>query len=607
MLSTCLARLCVEPQAKLSLLTALPVSPLLLKPYFVPLLQLLTDHLEDKSILPDFFQKVVRSRSGRYTSPCAHSISTVGEFGEVDAYNTKNLSECTDTLRQRETQVWEARRSFNTSTMFPFQPHASRNGIFQQPPVQWLNMNPMNGMNQQQMFMQQNMLRPMYQVMPMQNQVMFKGNRPRGPQPGNMGPRAWSPSTPGRNQFPQQQQQYPQHNNRPRNNKRKSSECAFDEKHPSPKMGRYQGESFQQLNSSRSNLNMSNSTAMYMSVVNGAKPIYHVPGQSSCERITEAIVEYYNSSHQSEEDLRHKIVLSNCLYAIVRDIFPGCRLFIVGSSLSGFGTHTSDMDLCLLVTQIQQIDQKYEAVHILNAIHKSLKDCTFIKSSQVIKAKVPILKFTDSMKNIECDLNINNGVGIRNTHLLKYYCLADNRVAPLMLFIKFWARFHNINDAHKRTISSYSLALMLIHYLQVCSPPVLPCLQMEFPDRFGSTVDLRNLRLDEPLHHKPSQNRDSLGQLFQGFLDYYTFTFRPEFEVISIRRGCVLDKMMVQRNSKDPHQWKCLCVEEPFDYSNTARSVFDPNIFVRVQQVFRRSAQELKKEGDVFCILQQPF
>ena len=26
-------------------------------------------------------------------------------------------------------------------------------------------------------------------------------------------------------------------------------------------------------------------------------------------------------------------------------------------------------------------------------------------------------------RKIECDLNINNGVGIRNTHLLKYYCL----------------------------------------------------------------------------------------------------------------------------------------------------------------------------------------
>lgn len=35
-----------------------------------------------------------------------------------------------------------------------------------------------------------------------------------------------------------------------------------------------------------------------------------------------------------------------------------------------------------------------------------------------------------------------------------------------MLFIKHWARFHDINDAFTFTISSYSLALMMINYLQ---------------------------------------------------------------------------------------------------------------------------------------------
>lgn len=44
--------------------------------------------------------------------------------------------------------------------------------------------------------------------------------------------------------------------------------------------------------------------------------------------------------------------------------------------------------------------------------------------------------------------------------------LADWRVRPLVLYIKKWARFHDINDASKATISSYSLCLMLIHYLQ---------------------------------------------------------------------------------------------------------------------------------------------
>jgi len=39
----------------------------------------------------------------------------------------------------------------------------------------------------------------------------------------------------------------------------------------------------------------------------------------------------------------------------------------------------------------------------------------------VIRAKVPILRFFDSVTNLEVDLNCNNLVGIRNTHLLKTY------------------------------------------------------------------------------------------------------------------------------------------------------------------------------------------
>ncbi|KAL8604442.1 hypothetical protein ACOMHN_042271 [Nucella lapillus] len=600
MLSIFVARLCPEPQAKCSLLTVLPASSVLLRLYIVPVLhQLLRKRLEKKSFLSLLFLKLVRTISSEtHTSPCVHPSAKVG--GKTDSgaslsfcYTYRN---CAGSLCHRETQTQESGRWSDDRDMFPYPQQFARNSPYQQQRGAWMNVNASNGLSQQhQMLMQQAMPQLFYlNRMPVQAQVMFKGNRPQGPTPGNMGQRQW-------NHF---QQHGPQHNNRHRNNnKRKSSESGQDGRHTSSKMGRFQGDQFQQLNSSQS----SDSSAMYMSVVNGVKPIYHVPGHSSCERITEAIVEYYNSYQQSKDDLQHKIVLSNCLYAIVRDIFPGCRLFIVGSTLSGFATHTSDMDLCLLIAQHGGIDQKCEAVQILNSIHKSLKDCTFIKSSQVIKAKVPILKFRDTKKNIECDLNINNGVGIRNTHLLKYYCLADNRVAPLMLFVKYWARFHDINDAHKRTISSYSLALMLIHYLQVCNPPVVPCLQMNHSERFNPTVDLRNLQLDEPLFHKPSENRDSLGQLFQGFLNYYAFTFRPEYDVVSVRHGCVLNKQIVQRNSQEPQQWKCLCVEEPFDLSNTARSVFDYNIFERVRTVFRRSAEELKKEEDTSAIFSQPF
>lgn len=89
-----------------------------------------------------------------------------------------------------------------------------------------------------------------------------------------------------------------------------------------------------------------------------------------------------------------------------------------------------------------------------------------MRNPEVILAKVPILKFSDAQYGFNIDLNCNNAVGIRNTHLLYCYAQLDWRVRPLIVIIKLWAQANKINDAKNMTISSYSLSLMLIHYLQ---------------------------------------------------------------------------------------------------------------------------------------------
>jgi len=43
----------------------------------------------------------------------------------------------------------------------------------------------------------------------------------------------------------------------------------------------------------------------------------------------------------------------------------------------------------------------------------------------LINAKVPILRFRDITNTIEVDLNYNNCIGVRNTHLL--YCYAQRK------------------------------------------------------------------------------------------------------------------------------------------------------------------------------------
>ena len=42
----------------------------------------------------------------------------------------------------------------------------------------------------------------------------------------------------------------------------------------------------------------------------------------------------------------------------------------------------------------------------------------------------------------------------------------DWRIRPLVMNIKYWAQKADINDAKTSTLSSYTLTLMILHYLQ---------------------------------------------------------------------------------------------------------------------------------------------
>ncbi|RMZ95341.1 poly(A) RNA polymerase GLD2-like, partial [Brachionus plicatilis] len=291
--------------------------------------------------------------------------------------------------------------------------------------------------------------------------------------------------------------------------------------------------------------------------------------------------------------------------------FSDLGVYIVGSSANGFGTNQSDVDICLVISH-EELNQKTEAVYLLKMIAKGLRKASFIKNLIVISAKVPIIKFQDSHNNIECDLNLNNHIGIRNTHLLRCYSEQDWRVRPLVLNIKRWAKFHNINDASHQTISSYSLTLMTIYYLQsICKPPVLPVLQKLFPDKFDVDISVSELKLNEDLPTFTSQNSQSLGDLFAGFLNFYA-AFSFEYCVISIRTGEAIPKNFLPRDMLESEngkysQWKYILIEEPFDMSNTARSVFDHYVFRQIVGVFKQSAAKIDKTKSYESLFAEEF
>uniref|UniRef100_A0A0N5ATF7 PAP-associated domain-containing protein n=1 Tax=Syphacia muris TaxID=451379 RepID=A0A0N5ATF7_9BILA len=331
-----------------------------------------------------------------------------------------------------------------------------------------------------------------------------------------------------------------------------------------------------------------------------------------CERdhLTEMIWNFHLKSLQTDLMLSRKLHLRDALYYSIATTFPMCGLYVVGSSLNGFGSNSSDMDLCLMITD-KELDQRVEAATILENVMDSLKNGCYIRELQLIPAKIPILriKFKPPYADIVVDLNANNSVSIRNTHLLSYYSAYDWRVRPLVSVVKEWAKRRDINDANRSSFTSYSLVLMVIHYLQCgVKPAILPSLQVAYPKRFGPDVDVRTLNASAPLEDLPGIPHNvspavTVGDLLIGFFHYYAFEFDYINDAISVRLGRKIERQFVASRQTtytlSMAQWNCICIEEPFTRTNTAHSMHNEMLFDSIRKAFSEDYKKLSETRDL--------
>ncbi|KAK0424674.1 hypothetical protein QR680_008786 [Steinernema hermaphroditum] len=341
---------------------------------------------------------------------------------------------------------------------------------------------------------------------------------------------------------------------------------------------------------------------------------------SKMDVLSEQIWYFHKDITQTEATLHRKMTLRNHLYSVIKMAFPMSGLYIVGSSLNGFGNNSSDMDLCMMITN-KDIDQRTDAVVILNHVMNCLSNSEIIRENglKLIIAKVPILriKFNAPYEDITVDLNANNAVAIKNTHLLSHYSTFDWRLCPLVSVIKEWAKRRGMNDANKSSFTSYSLVLMVIHYLQCgLDKPTLPSLQKMYPKRFSEKNDVRTLKMqiEKPFEFPSADEWDydysaSLCDLLLGFLRYYAYEFDFNHDAISVRLGQRTDRAFVAKNSSPFNtlsQWRCICIEEPFTLSNTAHSIYDEVIFEAIKGAFRSGHEELDMNRDLDAFLNMP-
>ncbi|RUO96719.1 hypothetical protein BC936DRAFT_141565 [Jimgerdemannia flammicorona] len=271
------------------------------------------------------------------------------------------------------------------------------------------------------------------------------------------------------------------------------------------------------------------------------------------------------------------------------------------SSENNLGTSNSDVDIC--------VTTPWTGLRNVYTLAKGLKKHGMQKVYCVPRAKVPIVKMEDPSLDLACDINVNNTLALQNTRMIKTYVEIDPRVRPLAMIIKHWARQRVLNDAaNGGTLSTYTWTCMIINFLQMREPPILPTLHQIPHDPHPDNIVINGLDSSffddvEALQGYGERNKESLGGLLFAFFRRYAIEFDYEHHVVSVRQGRYLTKE--EKGWDQGRLYRLLCVEEPFNVSRNLGNSADDVSVHGLQQEFKRALDILAGQCDLDLVCQQ--
>ncbi|KAK9467606.1 hypothetical protein V1512DRAFT_252747 [Lipomyces arxii] len=335
----------------------------------------------------------------------------------------------------------------------------------------------------------------------------------------------------------------------------------------------------------------------------GANPLSYTPASRHYEtlsaenekKITADMKTLFESLQPSEKNAsaRHKFIVK--IEKALNDEWPGhdIRVHPFGSTENLLCTNDSDVDVSISTPWKQLEDTCMLAKFWANN-----------KMERVVcvpGAKVPIVKIWDPEFEISCDMNVNNLLALDNTKLIKTYVQIDPRVRSLAMIVKHWAKQRALNDAAGGgTLSSYSWICLIINFLQLRLPPILPSLHKlgagTRPAQIVDGVDISFCDDLEQCEDYGKSNTESLGALLFGFFKWYAYEFDYEHHVVSVRNGRLLSKV---EKGWDTRQNTRFCIEEPLTSSRNLGNTADAISAKGVQLEFRRAYDILYRDANL--------
>ncbi|KAI1824369.1 hypothetical protein F4861DRAFT_531014 [Xylaria intraflava] len=318
-------------------------------------------------------------------------------------------------------------------------------------------------------------------------------------------------------------------------------------------------------------------------------------------KLTTDMRELYDRLQPTKAVETKRLKLVQKLEKLLNETWPGhdIRVHLFGSSGNLLCTDDSDVDICIVTPW-----KKLEGVCMLAEL---LAKHGMQKVVCVASAKVPIVKIWDPDLELSCDMNVNNTLALENTRMIKTYVEIDERVRPLAMIVKYWTRRRILNDAaFGGTLSSYTWICMIIAFLQLRQPPVLPVLHQrphqKLPRQDGEIAAFAD-DIDK-LRGFGDKNQASLGELLFEFFRFFAHEFDYSTSALSVRLGRLITKREKKWDLALNNQ---LCVEEPFNTNRNLGNTADDTAFRGIHIELRRAFDSIARGNLEECCEQYVY
>ncbi|CAE8683223.1 unnamed protein product [Polarella glacialis] len=256
---------------------------------------------------------------------------------------------------------------------------------------------------------------------------------------------------------------------------------------------------------------------------------------SNCYRqvknLEEALLVQLEAVYPLQQERQRHFFCIQQMEQCVQLLGPGWHVRPFGSAANTLCTRGADLDLTCFHESVRDQDSHLATQELRYKLLPLLRCHPRFKIKEEIwSARVPIVKLLFD-ETTEVDLSCHNPQALQNTYLLKAYAELSPQVRRLVLAVKVWARTEGVCGAPSGHLSSYSLTLMVLYFLQVQQGLEMPCMPTEAFSSFGSTPEVQGISWTCAL---------PLAELVTGFFVFYAGAdggFQWGSEVVSVRLG----------------------------------------------------------------------